>query len=221
MGRSFFRIFFRFLFRVLARLSIQGAQNIPAQGACLVTINHLGIFDAPLGFILFDRDDATGLVALKHKSNPFLRWFVTQVDGIWIDRDRLDLQAIKTVRTYLKKGWLIGIAPEGTRSPTHAMIEAKPGVAFLADKVDCPIVPVGISGSENSLKRMFTLQRPKITVNVGEPFKLPPIDRKNHEASLKRNTDEIMCQVAALLPPQYRGVYADHPRLIALLNQRV
>jgi 1-acyl-sn-glycerol-3-phosphate acyltransferase len=67
---------------------------------------------------------------------------------------------------------------------------------------------------------MFTLQRPKFSAVVGEPFRLPPLDRKNRERALKRNTDEIMCQIAMLLPSKYRGEYANHPRLKELLENK-
>jgi 1-acyl-sn-glycerol-3-phosphate acyltransferase len=213
MLRSFLRTVVRLVFRVLSRVSVTGEHHIPIEGTCLLTINHLGIVDGPLVFSLLDRDDATGLVALKHKSNPILHWLVSSADGIWIDRENPDIRALKTARSYLKKGWLVGIAPEGTRSDTHAMIEGKPGVAFLADKMDGPIIPIGITGTHGGLKKMFTLQRPRFTVTVGAPFRLPPIDRNNRDASLQHNTDEIMCRIAALLPPDLRGVYAEHPRL--------
>ena len=140
------------------------------------------------------------------------------MDGIWIDRDNPDIHALKEARSYLKEGWLLGIAPEGTRSVTHALIEGKQGVAFLADKMQGLIVPVGISGTEGGLGRMFTFQRPKFNLIVGEPFRLPALDRKNRDASLQQNTDEIMCRIAALLPPKYRGVYAKHPRLKELID---
>jgi len=217
MKRAFFRIIIRFIFWLLSDTTITGTENIPNEGACLLTLNHLGIVDAPLVFTLFERNDATGLVGLSHKENPFLRWLVNQMDGIWIDRDNPDVKALKEARSYLKKGWLLGIAPEGTRSDTHALIEAKPGVAFLADKMDGVIIPVGIAGTENSLKKMFTFQRPKFTVVVGEPFQLAHLDRQDREVSLQRNTDEIMCRIAALLPPHYRGFYANRPRVHELL----
>lgn len=213
MTRAFFRTIILGLFWLLTDTTVSGNENIPDEGACILTINHLGIVDAPLAFTLFERSDATGLVGLAHKENPILRWLVTLMDGIWIDRENPDVHALKEARSYLKKGWLLGIAPEGTRSDTHALIEAKPGVAFLADKMLGVIVPVGISGTEGGLKRMFTFQKPKFRVVVGEPFRLPPLDRKNRDESLRRNTDEIMCRIAALLPPKYRGEYAGHLRL--------
>ena len=217
MKRAFFRTIFRFLFWLLTDTDAAGLENIPAEGAGILTVNHLGIVDAPLVFMLIKRNDVTGLVGLAHKENLILRWLVTMMDGIWIDRDNPDVQALKQARGYLKKGWLLGIAPEGTRSDTHALIEGKPGVAFLADKVQGVIVPVGIAGTEGGLKRMFTFQRPKFSVIVGEPFQLTPLDRKNRDESLQRNTDEIMCRIAALVPPAYRGVYAGHPRLKELI----
>jgi 1-acyl-sn-glycerol-3-phosphate acyltransferase len=218
MKRVFLRTFIRFLFWLLSDTTVSGAENVPEEGACILTINHLGIVDAPLVFTLFDRDDGTGLVGRAHKKNPFLRWLVTQLDGIWIDRENPDVHALKEARSYLRKGWLLGIAPEGTRSDTHALIEGKHGVAFLADRMQGVIVPVGISGTEGGLRRMFTFQKPRFRVIVGESYRLPRLDRKNREASLQNNTDEIMCRIAALLPPEYRGVYAGHPRLKELIT---
>jgi 1-acyl-sn-glycerol-3-phosphate acyltransferase len=216
MKRAIFRMILRFLFWSLTDTITVGAERVPKKGACVLTVNHLGIVDAPLIFVILKRDDATGLVGLTHKENPILRWLVTQMDGIWVDRENPDVHALKQARSYLRNGGLLGIAPEGTRSDTHALIEGKPGVAFLAHKLDGVIVPVGISGTEGGLKRMFTFQRPKFRVIVGEPYRLPPLDRKNRNFSLAQNTDEIMCRIAALLPPEYRGVYAGHPRLKGL-----
>jgi len=207
------------LIRILSRLTVTGIENIPLEGSCLLTGNHLGIVDGPLIFSLIKRDDATGLVALKHRSNPAIRFIVDTAGGIWIDRTRTDFGALKEARNHLKKGGLLGIAPEGTRSDSHALIEAKPGVAFLADVSNALIVPSGTTGSENSLKKMFTFQRPKVHIRFGEPYRLPPLERKDRDASIKRNTDEIMCRIAAMLPEEYRGFYADHPRVQELLNE--
>ncbi len=71
-----------------------------------------------------------------------------------------------------------------------------------------------------AIRQLLRLRRPRITIRYGEPFWLESIDRANREACLQRNTDEIMCRIAAMLPPQYRGAYADHPRLMELLQSR-
>ncbi len=216
--RSILRWILYLLFRVLTRLTVTGIENIPVEGGCLLTGNHLGLIDGPLIFCLIPRNDATGLVALKHKKNPVIRFIVEGADGIWIDRKRTDFGALKKARVHLKAGGLLGIAPEGTRSPTGAIIQAKPGVAFLADKSNVVILPEATTGSEVSLKKIFTFQRPKVHVTFGQPYHLPHLGRKDKEAAIQRNTDEIMCRIAALLPASYRGFYADYPRTKELLE---
>ncbi len=215
--RNVLRLAIRFLFQVFTRLTVQGIENIPQEGGCLVTSNHIGILDAPLVFCLIKRNDATGLIAKKHQRNPIIKWVVNNTDGIWIDRTRTDFQALKAVHSYLKNGGLLGISPEGTRSKTGELMDPKPGVSYLAAKFNVPIIPMAITGTE-FMKDIFLLRRPKVKVIIGDTFHLPPIDRKEREAALKRNSDEIMCRIAALLPPENRGVYADHPRLHDLLE---
>ena len=216
--RILLRIFFVFLFRILTRLSVTGIENIPLEGGCILTNNHIGLADGPLVYSLIRRKDATGLVAKKHQNNPPIRWIVNTAQGIWIDRTRPDFQAIKDASAFLRNGGLLGIAPEGTRSKTGGMIEPKPGVSFLASKFNVPIIPIAITGTE-STKAIFSFQRPIVTVTIGKPFHLPPLERKDRDASLKHNTDEIMCQIAALLPQKYSGVYANHPRLLELVKR--
>ena len=215
--RIILRIFFIGLFRLLTRLTVTGIENIPLEGGCILTNNHVGLADGPLVYSLIRRNDATGLVAKKHQDNPPIRWIVNTAQGIWIDRTRTDFQAIKDASVLLRNGGLLGIAPEGTRSKTGGMIEPKPGVSYLASKFDVPIIPIAITGTE-STKAILTFRRPKVTATIGKPFHLPPLDRKDRDAALKRNTDEIMCRIAALLPPEYRGIYGNHPRLIELID---
>jgi 1-acyl-sn-glycerol-3-phosphate acyltransferase len=110
----------------------------------------------------------------------------------------------------------LGIAPEGTRSLTGAMIPAKTGVAYLADKAGVPIIPVAIWGTEKAVAQLKRLRRPDIHVRFGKPLDLPKLERGDREAALQRNTDLIMCSIARMLPEKYRGVYAGHPCLEAL-----
>jgi 1-acyl-sn-glycerol-3-phosphate acyltransferase len=84
------------------------------------------------------------------------------------------------------------------------------------------VIPVGIVGTEDRvvwglLKR---LRRAPVTVIVGEAFHLPPLTSGDREAQLRERTDEMMCQIAALLPEKYRGFYANHPRTLELAARR-
>ncbi len=182
----------------------------------------LGRLDALLGVILADRDDFILMVAEKYKKVPFWRWAARKVDAVWLDRYEADFQTLRIVLKRLKQGEILGMAPEGTRSETETLAQGKPGAAYLASKANVPIIAIGLTGTEDRVVkyRLRHLRRLDITINIGEPFYLPPMDRKNREAYLEQSTEEIMCRIAALLPPEYRGVYADAPRLQELLVEQ-
>ncbi len=217
--RAWLRKVIWFLFKFLSHVHVNGLKNIPREGGAILASNHLGRLDAPLGFCLLERQDATSLVADKYKKSLFFRWIVDATGGIWINREDADLQAMRAARDLLKQGGLLGIAPEGTRSRNGKLGPAKTGVAYLADKVDVPIIPIAIHGTEKAFQELFRFRRPHLYVHFGEPFFLSPLDRKDREAGMQRNTDEIMCRIAAMLPQNYRGVYEKHPRLGELLTE--
>jgi 1-acyl-sn-glycerol-3-phosphate acyltransferase len=217
MLRSFLRGFVRFLVALLTRLETEGLENVPAEGGAILAANHLSRIDSPLIFALIERKDVTGLVADKYQNNVLLRPLIDAVGGIWINREQADFQALRAAMEFLQNGGLLGIAPEGTRSRTGALRQAKTGVAYLAYKAGVPIIPVAIWGTEKTFKELKCLRRAHIKVRVGKPFILPPLNRGDRSGSLQKNTDELVCRIAALLPSEYRGVYADHPRLQELL----
>lgn len=218
LNRLIFRWIVIVLVKLLTRTDVKGLENIPTEGGVLMTANHLSVLDAALVFMSLDRQDATGFVAKKHQSNLFYRTVVNLVDGIWLNRYEADTQALRKARTLLKNGGIFGIAPEGTRSSTGSLIPGKTGAAYLADISKVPVQPIAIYGTEGAGHRVLRLERPKIQVTFGELYSLPLVDRKDREAGFKRNTDEIMCRIAAMLPPKYRGVYAEHPRVQELID---
>lgn len=201
--------FVRFVLWLLTDTKVYGLENVPATGGYLLASNHLGILDAPLVFAVIPREDLTALVAKKHQRNPILLRLVNAAHGIWINREDPDTQAIRRVRSYLKAGGLLGMAPEGMRSKTGALQTAKTGVAYIADKASVPIIPAAITGTSNGLARMVKLQRPHITITFGEPFNLPPVEPARRDENLRANTDLIMRKIAAMLPESLRGVYSD------------
>ncbi len=217
MLRALIRSIIRLLFKLLSRLDVQGLENIPPTGPGILAANHLGRLDSPLIFSLVDRTDITSLVADKYQNNLLVRPLVNAVHGIWINREQADFRALHLALDYIQRGGLLGIAPEGTRSRTGALMPAKTGVAYLAGRAGGFVVPTGIWGSEIAIAQLCHLRRPLIHIRFGQPFNLPPLERGDRSANLLKNTDEIMCQIAALLPPAYRGVYAEHPKLEKIL----
>jgi len=211
----------RFILRVIARIEIIG--NIDYQtGGFIITANHVGRLEAFLVILLADRDDIILILAEKYKAYAFWRYVAEKVDAIWINRFDADFGALRVVLKRLQNGDVLAVAPEGTRSPTEALLPGRPGAAYLAAKTGLPIIPIGIVGTEDRVvkHRLKRLRRLDITIRVGQPFCLPPLPRRERDVWLQQQTDEIMCQIAALLPPDHRGVYADHPRLHELLLER-
>jgi len=218
MLRALLRSIVRLLFKLLSRLDVQGLENIPLTGPGILAANHLGRLDSPLLFNLVDRTDITSLVADKYQNNPLLRPLVNAVHGIWINREQADFRALRRALDYIKDGGLLGIAPEGTRSRTGTLMPAKTGAAYLAGRAGVFVIPTGIWGTETAIAQLCRLHRPLIHIRIGQPFHLPPLERGDRSAALQKNTDEIMCHIAALLPPEYRGVYAEHPKLEEILT---
>jgi 1-acyl-sn-glycerol-3-phosphate acyltransferase len=207
------------LFLLLSRLEIYGLENIPKEGGYILAANHMSRIDPPLIFCLIERDDITALVADKYKRYPLIRPMVDAFRGIWLNREQADFQAMREARDHLQNGHILGIAPEGTRSRTGSLNQAKDGVAYLAEKARAPVLPVGIAGADRAISDLLHFRRPELQIRFGKPFHLPPLDRQDRAAALQRNTDEIMCRIAALLPPRHWGAYRDHPRLKELLAE--
>ncbi len=212
----------RLLLRLIARIEYVHFDRIPESGSVIVVTNHLGRLDAMMGAVLTNREDILMFIAEKYQKNLMWRWFAKQIDAVWLNRFDVDIHAMRQAYKRVKQGEILAMAPEGTRSPTEALLPGKPGAAYLAAKTQALVVPLALTGTEDRVvkSRLKRLKRLNITITVGEPFTLPLIDRHNRDAFLQAQTDEIMCRIAALLPQQYRGVYADHPRLRALLAEQ-
>jgi len=210
----------RRIFNLIARVDVNGYENLPKDSSFVIATNHLGFVDVPIAFYAINRWDMFVLIAEKWGKIGLVRWVGKYFNFIFIDRFNPDIKALRKVISLMEENNILVIAPEGTRSRTGALIEAKPGVSYLATKLNRPIVPVAITGTEdkNVFGNLKRLRRSHITLTAGTPFTLPPLPRENRDEVLKRYTDEIMCRIAALLPEHYRGVYADHPRLKELLQ---
>lgn len=213
------RVICRFILRIIARIDYRAMENIPSSGAYLAVSNHLGRLDAMLAMILSNRDDVIMMVAEKYQAYWIWRWTARKLNALWLDRHTTDFRTLREVQKRLKAGGIAAVAPEGTRSATGQMQPGKPGAAYLAAKTGVPIIPMAITGTLDAevYRRLRRFRRLNITIRMGKPFTLPPVPRQNRDEFLQQSTDEIMCRIAALLPPEYRGVYLDHPRLQELL----
>ena len=206
------------LAHVVLRLRFEGVENIPAQGGLMITTNHMSLADTAILLLNPVRKDQAALVTDKYKTSPIIRFLVTSMPHIWIDRTRADFSAFSAAIEYLQHGGTIGIAPEGTRSKTGQLIEGKPGAALISMRTGVPLLPVGIAGTEAFHHNVLRLKRTRVTVRFGKPYRLPPFDGQDRGEYMQRANDEVMCHIAAMLPRRYHGFYAGHPRLEELLS---
>jgi len=223
MSRKIIYFLVRLILNSIARVRIIGLEKLPLkEGSSIIVSNHLGVLDAFVVYYTFSRLDVIIFVAEKYQEHAITRWMAKLIDGVFVDRYGADFRAMREVYQRLRKGGVLVIAPEGTRSPTRGLIQGRQGAAYLASKTGLPVFPGAITGSEDELvvKRLRRLKRLDLKIKVGDPFTIPPLPKENREDALKTYTDEIMCQIAALLPPDYRGVYAEHPRLKELLSSK-
>lgn len=213
------RTIVRIILNIIARVEVHGLENIP-EGNCILATNHLGRLDTAVLLYATDREDIIMPVAEKYKNHPFYGMLGRSVNAIWLNRFEADYSAMREILKRMETGGLMVIAPEGTRSKTEALQEGKPGVAFLAGKSGYPVVPVSVTGTEDRavLENLKHFRRSHIIGRIGKPFYVEIPKKKGREQVLREATDEIMCQIAALLPEKYRGVYANHPRLKELLK---
>ena len=208
----------RFLMKIIADIEVHGPDKLPG-GNLIGAANHLGRLDTAAMLCVIDREDLIMPVAEKYKNHPLFGAIGRAANAIWLNRFEADFSALREILARMEKGGMLVIAPEGTRSKTEAMQEAKLGVAFLASKSGYPVMPVAVTGTEdrNVIENLKRFRRSKIIVRVGEPFKIEIPKGKGREQAMREATDEIMCRIGAMLPEKYRGFYADHPRLKELL----
>jgi len=219
--KYFLRWLVRTVFNLAAHVEVTGYEHLPKEGSFVIATNHLGIIDAPMAFYALNRWDMFVVIGEKWNEVAFLRWLGKYFNFIYIDRYHPDIKALRKIIDLMKEDNILVIAPEGTRSRVGSLIEAKPGVSYLATKLNRPILPVALVGTEDNVLfgNLKRLKRTHVTITAGPAFTLPPLPKEGRDEALKQYTDEIMCHIAAILPENYRGVYAEHPRLKELLQQ--
>jgi 1-acyl-sn-glycerol-3-phosphate acyltransferase len=215
---QFLRWLFNGLFALLTVREVEGLEGIPAGVPYILATNHLSLYDPALIYGLIGDERFGGWAAEKWERHLIFGPLLKLGGAIFIQRGQVDRRALDGARDWLRRGNVFGIAPEGTRSRTGGLIRGKTGIAYLAYEADVPIIPLAHSGTEGSIRSLFRLRRQKIQVRIGMPIHLAAPNPSQRNAALRRDTDEIMCHIAAMLPPEYRGVYSNHPRLAKLLE---
>jgi 1-acyl-sn-glycerol-3-phosphate acyltransferase len=207
--RRSFRPIFRLLFHLLGGVKVTGRHNVPIGKPYIITMNHVSLYEAP--FLVAFWPVAPEIAgAIEIWSRPGQNLLARGYYGIPVHRGEYDRQALDTMIEALKSGRPLLLAPEGGRSHAIGMRRAFPGVAYLVDKINVPVIPVGIVGTtEDYFTQAIRMKRPALEMHIGKPLYLPPIPAGGpaRRQALQVNADLIMREIALLLPPEYRGVY--------------
>jgi len=183
--------------------------KIPRKGPLIVYSNHTGQIEVPLLYSHLQPRLVTGIAKVETWNGWFLRWVFNLWGAIPIRRGEVDIEAMRKSLEALENEYILAIAPEGTRNKTGKLIRAHPGVITLALRSGAPLLPVAHWGGENFLANLKRLKRTDFHIRVGEPFKLNPgADRVSRDVR-QQMVDEMMYRLAALMPDDYRGAYAD------------
>lgn len=222
-ARRLFRFFLRgltkLLTRLLLRVQVRGLENFPRKGPAVITFNHLGDADAVVLMATLPYQSPVEGIGKIELNDHWLVGPVFRLHGvIWVHRGRPDRRALRAALQGLAQGRMVIVAPEGRESLIGGLEEGNPGAAFLALKSGAPVVPVALTGTENSnvyghLKRF---RRASVTLTVGTPFYLSSADDRpagetlsgmHGQKAMRQGTRRIMETLANLLPESYRGVY--------------
>ena len=207
--RRLMRGLINLVFNILFRWEVTGLENIPSEGSSLLMMNHITLLDPILCMGAVKQRFVIPMTKVENLENPLTAPFVLWWGSYSINRGEIDRKALMNSIELLKSGQLILIAPEGHRHP-EGLSQPKDGFAYIATKADAVIIPATINGAVG-WQRAFKLQRPRIQVNFGRPFKfkLGPNGRVQRD-ELTPMMDEAMYQMAiAVTDETRRGVYSE------------
>lgn len=167
------------LFLSGVKRTIKGVENVPKDTAVLYVANHRSYFDIPLAYSCVPT--LTGFIAKKEIAKiPFLRVWMRYLNCLFLDRDNIK-EGLKTILKgidLVKDGYSVYIAPEGTRNSGKELLPFKEGSFKIAEKSNCPIIPVAINHSEAGFEAQAPwIKKAHMVIEFGEPIYLDQLDK--------------------------------------------
>ncbi len=194
---------------LLYRVDAQGLEQVPARGPLILISNHTGSLEIPMLMGWLYPRPLTGWAKIETWDNAFKAWLFDVWGAIPVRRGEADMTALRAALEKLEEGYIFGVAPEGTRNRTGKLLRAHPGAVMLAMQSGAPLMVVAHWGGEKFLGNLKRLRRTDFAMRVGRPFMLNTNGERITRESRQQVVDEMMYQLAALLPEEYRGEYGD------------
>ncbi len=199
----------RGIFYPVCRVDDAQLQQVPAKGPLILVVNHVNFLEVPVLLSHLSPRPVSALVKADNWEHFWARQFFEFANSIPIRRGAIDFKAFHLAKMALKDEKIVVIAPEGTRSNNGCLQKGRTGMVLLAMRSGAPLQPLVYYGGEQFRENAKHLRRTDFHIVTGSPFRLNP-ERAGLERSVREKiTTEIMYQLAALLPPAYRGVYSD------------
>jgi 1-acyl-sn-glycerol-3-phosphate acyltransferase len=204
------------LLRLFCRPTIEGVENVPARGGAILASNHLAVVDSFFLPLLVPRR-ITFLAKREYFTQPGLvgrlkKTFFSGVGQVPIDRSggSAAQAAMATAVRLLREEKLLGIYPEGTRSPDGRLYKGKTGVARMTLEAGVPVVPVAMIGTDKVNPIGSRMWRPrKVHIKIGEPLDFSRYAGMAGDRFIERSmTDEIMYALMELSGQTYVDMYA-------------
>ena len=202
--------------RKYANMKTVGIENLSGiEKPTIFVCNHLSNSDGLVLNQILKDIDPTFVAGVKLSDNTVTSIGLHVVKTTAIVPNSADTKGLKNIVSLVKKGESILIFPEGTRSRTGSLIEAKQGIILIAKLTGAPIVPIGLSGTDKLLPvnkdgdmGSEDFNYADVTVNIGKQFVLPKKEKgQDRKDYAEFTTNYIMGKIAELLPEDYRGVY--------------
>lgn len=189
---------------------VKGVENLPKGGAFILAANHCSYMDHMIinavSFIHLNRV-VSFLAKKEHFRGAFQKRWHKWVRAIPIDRQAGGKNALKKAIRHLKRGGIIGIYPEGTRSSTGKIQKGKTGVARLAVAAKVPVVPVGLKGTFEIMPKGKLFPKPKrADIFIGKPMYFEKYYGNDENRKIIRMiTNNIMKSIAKLTKQRFKG----------------
>lgn len=201
------------LTHLVCRYRVSGLQRVPATDPLLIVANHLSWYDPLiLGVVLPRRIWFFTKQEVFHW--PVVGGLCLLTGQIPVHRGASDRAALERALAYLRKGRAVMIFPEGTVERQEQMLPARSGAAMLALRSGATILPIAHTGTRRILRSLRSWF-PRVCIEIGAPFTPRLPEGVARKAALRDVTEEIMERIAAMMPPDERGAYADSPPLKA------
>lgn len=200
---------FKRIVRTWCRVDDSQWDNFPQDGPYIMAVNHINFVEIPIMYIHLQPRRLTGFVKAESFDDPYYGWIFKLWDGIPLQRGEADMSAMRAGLKALAEEKILVIAPEGTRTGDGRLIRGNPGIVVMALKANVPILPVVYYGHDEIWSNTKQLKRTDFHVNIGRIFRLEPGGDRVTKEVRQQMVDEIMYQMAQLLPEKYRGYYAD------------